>query len=205
MGPAGYKIAVFVAVMAFAVTVRSQEITSIGWTGAFLNHRDCLAGGLAMTIQKNLWRGENSSISLGTTIKVGIEDKVGSGWIVPAVVLLSKERANRFPDKDSSGGRVNLFLDVPLLVHYNVGPGAVPDAIQRIGFYFGGGVTYTFTGYTDEARYSRPTRFVGLVADGGIRLMKWLDINYAAVFPLKRTIGPINHPFFSEISFAIFF
>jgi len=188
-----------------SVTVKSQEIKSIGFTGAWLNHRQSVAGGLAVTVQKDLFTTDNSSLSLGTTVKVGVEDKLGSGVIIPALVYFYGFAADKHVDKDSSGGRVNLFLDIPLLVHYNIGFGSAEGSLQNVGFYFGGGVTYIFTGYTDEAAYSKPANFAGLVADGGLRLRKGIDINYAAVFPLKQYIGQVNHPFFSEITISILF
>jgi len=67
--------------MAIAVSVaaKSQEIKSIGFTGAWLNHRQSVAGGLALTIQKDLFNTDHSSLSLGTTVKAGVEDKMGRG------------------------------------------------------------------------------------------------------------------------------
>ncbi|MFT3700920.1 MAG: hypothetical protein QM802_01010 [Agriterribacter sp.] len=198
-----YKTLLIFFLSTISLIAVSQKITAIGLTGAWLNHRQSVAGGLSVTVQKELIQENNSSLSVGTNIKVGIEDKLGSGVVIPVLVYWYGNAAGSHMNKDSTGGKIHLFLDLPLLLHYNVGFGSAEGSLQKVGFYFGGGATYILTGYTNEAGHSKQTNFAGMVADGGIRFRKGVDINYAAVFPFKKQIGPIANPYFSEITLSL--
>ncbi|HVM88728.1 MAG TPA: hypothetical protein VMT76_11115 [Puia sp.] len=146
----------------------AQEHSGIGYTGASFNSYSSVAGGLSFILHENIFETNNSSFSLGTNIKIGIEDKIGSGIIIPAIVLLSAYSNSTPPNTgNANGGKINLFLGVPVLAHYNFGLNATGKSTARFGFYIGGGMSFINTGYTDTAGFSKSTSFVGYALDGG--------------------------------------
>jgi hypothetical protein len=187
--------------------------TGIGLTSATLNFKQNGSGGLAFPIRYDLVKSANSSLSLGTNFKVGTEDKYGI--LFPAVlglVLLSgvSGQSPDFSDFNSSGNSnpgtsVCLFSDFPLLVQYNWGLGSSNLSNQRFGFYLGGGMSYTITGFTNSAGNETSTSFFGWVANAGFRFARNKGLDFATTIPFNNPIGPINNPIFYQLTFCFFF
>ena len=130
--------------------------SGIGYTGASLNTSNSVAGGLAVNIKRNIFQTPTTSFSLSTSIKLGIEDKIASGALIPLIILAGSSSGNN--NDNSNGGKIHLFTEVPLLLHFNYGLGAnngqhdprvsgiYSTPYKRFGFYFGGGMSYTMTG-----------------------------------------------------------
>jgi hypothetical protein len=185
----------------------AQSQIGIGYTGAWLNSKESIAGGLSFYIGQNIIETRNSSLSISTNIKVGIEDKIGSGLVFPALFALAANGANTSnvnTDK-LDGGKINLFTDFPLLFHYNFGLRSNAGCHKTFGFYIGGGMSYTTTGFTDTSGLSKSIEFFGYVIDGGIRFKENIDINFANTISLRRPVGQINHPQFYQITLSLRF
>jgi hypothetical protein len=180
-----------------------QTNLQIGYTGASLNSTKSLGGGFALYLGRNISESRNSSLSLSTNIKLGIEDATGSGLIIPAIFLFANTSSGNNSVGNGNGGTVHLFTELPLLVHYNFGLGSSNQNDKRVGFYIGGGINYVMTGFTDTAGYSKKASFFGGVIDGGIRFNKIMDVNFETVFPFTQNIGEIKHPMFYEITFLL--
>lgn len=184
---------------------------SFGYTGAWLNTNRAIAGGFSFSASKNIFEIQNSSLSVSTNLKLGMEDKSGAFLIIPAFVGVASLYDNSSSTPDASfmdglsGGTIHLFADIPLLLHYNFGLGSKRDCDRRFGFYLGGGVSYIATGYTDTLGYSKRTGFIGWVADGGVRFRKNIDVNIANVFSFRKPIGPVRYPVFSEVTLSFMF
>jgi len=178
----------------------------IGYTGATLNSNGSVAGGLAVYLGKDIFKTNNSSISVSTNLKLGIQDKVGSGLIIPIFFLFSSNgNIPNIDEENTNGGTIHLFAELPLLLHYNFGLGLNKDSQKRFGFYVGGGMSYTITGFADTADYSKGTSFFGCVMDGGVRFKRDTDINFAFTIPLRQPIGQISHPLFFELTLFKYF
>ena len=184
----------------------AQDHTGIGYTGATLNSSYSVAGGLAFFVGKDIFKTPNSSFSVSTNFKLGIQDKIGGGLIIPLFLLLDQDGSASNVNTDNiNGGTIHLFTELPLLLHYNYGLGSNKDSEKRFGFYIGGGMNYTITGYGDTAGYSRSTSFFGCVMDGGVRFKRDTDINFAFIIPLRQPIGQISHPLFFELTLFKYF
>ncbi len=185
-----------------------QQRQTIGYSIATLNAGGSLAGGLSFSMGRNLLESHNTSLSVSTNLKFGMQDKIGSGLIIPLAVLVSGgSGASNFNYGDGNGGKIHLFTEVPLLLHLNVGMGATAgaDYHRRFGFYLGGGMSYCTTGFTDSSGLSKGTAFFGYVLDGGIRFSKNADLNLAWVTPLRYPIGQISHPVMYEMTLSFRF
>lgn len=182
----------------------------IGYTVAWLNSKESIAGGASVFMGRNISERPNSSFSISTNVKIGIEDKIGTGLVIPLFFAMaatnnhhiSSSSINNNTDK-LNGGKIHLFTDFPLLLHYNFGLGSNKDCNKKFGFYLGGGISYTTTGYTDTLGFSKGTGFFGCVIDGGIRVAESIDINYSNVISLRKPIGAISHPIFFEITLSL--
>jgi hypothetical protein len=192
--------------IAFAIlsnNLYGQTNVQIGYTGASLNSIKSVGGGFALYLGRNISESRNSSLSLSTNIKLGIEDETGSGLIIPAIFLLANTSSGNNSVGNGNGGTVHLFTELPLLVHYNFGLGSSNQNDKRVGFYIGGGINYVMTGFTDTTGNSKKASFFGSVIDGGIRFNKIMDVNFETVFPFTQNIGEIKHPMFYEITFLM--
>ncbi|KAA5534453.1 hypothetical protein F0919_07460 [Taibaiella lutea] len=189
----------------------SQIHLGIGYTGARLVSNTSIAGGFSFFAGKNIVDMRNSSFSVSTNVKIGMEDKAGTGVIIPLIIAAlyyGGDDGNTFNnattnDAGVNGGTIHLFVDLPLLLHYNFGLGSDEGCKRNWGFYLGGGVSYTTTGFTNISGFSRATDFFGYVMDGGIRFAKNVDINISNTISARKPIGPLNHPIFSEITLAL--
>ena len=198
------NLALLLAFIILSNNLFGQTNVQIGYAGASLNSTQSLGGGFAVYLGRNISESRLSSLSLSTNIKLGIEDKTGSGLIIPAIFLLANTSVgNNISAGSGNGGTVHLFTELPLLLHYNFGLGSTDQNDKRVGFYFGGGIDYVMTGFTDTAGYSIRTSFFGGVIDGGIRFNKIMDVNFETVFPIDKTIGEIRHPMFYQITFLL--
>lgn len=105
----------------------------------------------------------------------------------------------------SDGGRIAVYADFPLLLHYNFGAGATRRySPEKVGFYIGGGFTHTFTSYTNTFDKAAQTDFWAWIADGGIRLGGAhgapVSIGLGVAQPLRTPIGPIHNPLFFQLN-----
>ena len=176
----------------------------LGLTYGSLNSIESIAGGFSVPLGYNLIETENSSFSLSTNIKFGAEDKTGLAF--PGLVILS---AILPQGTDINTQGINDFAELPLLIHYNFGLGSRKYTDKETGFYFGGGMNYLFTGYTDTSGNSLPTSFWGYTIDGGIRFNKkkdgiCTDLNFGTTISLGQSVGQINRPQFFEITLSFY-
>ena len=177
-----------------------------GISGGSLNFQQ--NGNLGVTAQfsYNLIQGKRSSLSINQSVTLGTEDEYGISF--PPVVVVAIVAAG-IPNIDfSDGHRIDVYADFPLLLHYNFGAGAIRgterSTREKVGFYTGGGFTYTVTGYTNTFNLAAQTGYWAWVADGGIRLRGAKGgitcIGLAIEQPLRTPIGPIHNPFFFQIN-----
>ena len=205
-------IAVSLLLLSFLYTnAQSNWHTGIGITTATLNFQQNGSGGLAFPVRYDLLKSYNSTLSLGTNIKIGTEDQYGLGFPLILGLLLLSYSSGQAPDlsnintSDTSkkGTSVCFFTELPLLLHYNWGLGSNNDSYEPFGFYLGGGMSYTITGYTNSAGNEHSTSFYGMVANAGIRFARNKDLGFSATFPFTHPIGPINNPVFYQLTFSI--
>jgi hypothetical protein len=181
-----------------------------GYTVGSLNADQSTVGGFSLYAGHNFFEGPNHSFSLSTNLKLGMQDRTATGIIVPLVVILlaAEGSSGSSPDINSNanggidGGRIHLFTEFPLLLHYNFGMGSSAHSKSDNGFYIGGGMDYTLTGYTDTSGFSKRTEFFGIMADGGIRFKSGTDLNFAGVYSLRHPIGQMTHPQLFEITLS---
>jgi hypothetical protein len=160
-------------------------------------------------VEKDILQLENSSFSLGSNLKIGIQDKTNTGLVFPAVFLLAALVDGLTGDNNSSLSGIDInadaFAEIPLTLHYNFGWGASDYSPKKMGFYLGGGMSYVFADYMDTAGTAQKTSFFGWKADAGIRFHDGLDIHISDVIPLNSYIGQISRPAFYEITISKYF
>ena len=179
-----------------------------------LNFSQNGAGAIAVPIDYDFLKFKNSSFSLGTNLKIGSEDEYGVSFpVLLILILLADGTGANFNDINSSSNGstpygVGLFSDLPLLLHYNFGQGTTNDRDRRFGFYVGGGMTYTLTGFTLQKTTQQSTHFFGFAGNIGIR---WKDskdshedLGFSMVLPQNNPIGPIHKPVFYQLNLTIF-
>jgi hypothetical protein len=187
----------------------------IGMTLASLNFHQNGAGGLAIPFRYDLLKTGKSSISLGTNIKIGTEDEYGVSFpaLLALVALLSAVNdGGNFSgfngnnnNNANSNYSINLFSEFPLLLHYNFGLGTYSDAGDpSLGFYIGGGMSYTITGVPLSGGVQQSTNFFGWVANAGVRFARNKDLGISVTMPLQNPIGPINNPVMYQLTFSVF-
>jgi hypothetical protein len=145
------KSFVFVALLT-TNNILGQGHWGIGFTGATLNSDKSVASGVSLYIGRDISQTTNSSLSLSTNLKIGIQDKTGTGLATPIIIALVAIANQGGTNPDFSGVNANLFTEFPLLFHYNFGLGSNEETGKKFGFYFGGGFSYTITSYTDTSR-----------------------------------------------------
>jgi hypothetical protein len=188
-----------------------QLIHSNNWHGGFglsggtLNFKQNASVGFAIPLRYSLIQFHNSSISLGTSLKIGAEDKYGIAFpVVLAYLVASGLSGGAAPDPSDIdiSKTVRFYTSFPLLLNYNFGLGARNWSNERFGFYLGGGMSYTITGFTNSDGVQQSAFFLGLVANAGIRLGEGTELGLSLTLPLPagQAIGPINNPFFYEFS-----
>ena len=189
---------------------QSRWHKGIGFTGATLNFQQNGASGFAIPIRYDLFRSANASLSFGTNLKIGTEDK--TGFTFPAILglLLLGGETGSTPDlsgtDNSNGTTICFFSEVPLLLHYNWGLGSNNGSDKRFGFYLGGGMSHTITGFTNEAGHEHSTSFFGWVANAGVRFAGHgegrHDLGFSMTLPMENPIGPINNPVLYQLTFS---
>jgi hypothetical protein len=182
----------------------------LGFTGGSLNDIKSVSSGMSVYIGRDLLQMKNSSFSLSTNFKLGIQDKTYTGLEFPLILALLLILSDLGGDPNFSGDgndniKVNFFTEIPLTLHYNFGWGSNPQTEKNVGFYLGGGMSYVITNYTDTAGNTPGTSFFGWMIDGGIRLRGGLDINIANVISLRQPIGQIARPAFYELTISKYF
>jgi hypothetical protein len=179
----------------------------IGFSGGSLNFHQNGNLGLNCFYTYNLIELGRSSISITQGLTLGTEDEYGVSFpVLMAAALFTGTADQNWNLNHIIAG----YADFPLVLHFNFGAGARRDADgtedERMGFYFGGGVTHTFTGYTNTFDQEAQTDYWALVADGGIRFKKpgaaaW-GIGLGIEKPLRTPIGPIRNPLFFQLNFS---
>ncbi|HTI07381.1 MAG TPA: outer membrane beta-barrel protein [Puia sp.] len=152
-------------------------------------------GGIVVPVDYDFLNTGKSSFSLGTRPKIGTEDENGISF--PAYLLLAIGGGSNSGNDDF---HMAFFTDLPLLLHYNFGAGTAGGNSDKFGFYAGGGMSYTTTGYTLHGPSQESTNFFGWVVDGGVRFAKGTDLEFSITRPLNNPIGPINNPLFYQIT-----
>jgi hypothetical protein len=182
----------------------AQGHFGIGYTGASINSYGGISGGLSLVFGCNFAEWDNSSFSISTNWKIGYQDKIGSALIIPLAIVSDQPPPN---SGGGAGGTLHLFMELPLLVHYNFGLGSTSRLSLRenFGFYLGGGISAVSTGYADTAGYSKAASFTGYVLDGGIRFNGKTDLNFATVVSFNGPIGQIRRPLLFELTWSAFF
>lgn len=96
----------------------------------------------------NLTESENSSVSIGVPLGVGIGilNNAGAG----------------------TAGGVAWGFDLPVALDYNMGCKSTPENEDNFGGYFGAGFGYMYTGWTDAGETSHANTY-GPMVRGGIR------------------------------------
>jgi len=205
----------------FSLCANGQLFHSPNWnTGGglsfgTLNFQQNGAGGVAVPIRYDFLNVGKSSISLGTNLKIGSEDADGISFPIILILTLildasNADASNFFNTINNNSGNkgspygVGLFSDFPLLLHYNFGLGTKKGDDNPFGFYVGGGMSYTITGYPLSATMQQSTGFFGWVANAGIRLPGGLDLGFSVTRPLNNPIGPINNPLLYQLTLCSF-
>jgi hypothetical protein len=181
-----------------------------GLTGGSLNFHQNGAVGLNFRYDYNLFQGKQSSLSLGLGATLGSEDENGLFFPVEVGITIAAGIANYSGSNLdlSFNHQVTVYSDFPLMLHYNWGLGSSTSSTANMhswGFFLGGGVTETFTGYTSPAtKLSAQTNFWAWVADAGIRIpcgdTNATEFGIGIEQPLRNPIGPILQPVMYKLS-----
>jgi len=203
MKPLSFILLLFVAIDSNGQSDNMH--TGLGLSGGTLNANSGISSGLSIYIGRDIFKTKNSSFSICTNYKIGTEDKTGLVFpLTVAYLYLVAASGNdaSLQNVDLSGFQVKFFTELPLLFHYNFRLGSNKDSEHKFGFYFGGGMSYTITGYTDTAKNMQQTSFFGLMIDGGIRFHRDIDINFGRIISLQKPIGQFPNPVFYEFTIS---
>ncbi len=187
---------------------------SFGITEATLNFQQNGSGALAFPIRYDLLRGHNGSLSLGTNLKIGSEDEYGVSFPAILIVMALVGLAGGDPDlsglstpntsSSGNGYSVNLFADFPLMLQYNRGLGTANVNQRRFGWFVGAGVTYTITGVNlTSSGHGTSENFPGWIGNIGIRFARDKELGFSTTLPFQNSVGPIQHPLFFALTFAV--
>jgi hypothetical protein len=198
------KLSVILLVLAtnHSIAQYTKTRSSAGVTGGTLNSSQSIASGLSVYLDRNLLTMKNASFSLSTRLVLGTEDK--TGLIFPAILVLFmlEGYSNTTPDLGNLNINAKLFSEFPLMLHYNYGLGSGCYNDHRFGLYFGAGLCYMITGYTDTAGIGQSSSFFGYKMDAGVRFHGDIDINLSQTISLQPNIGQIRSPVFYELTIA---
>jgi hypothetical protein len=181
-----------------------------GLSEGTINFQGNGTGGLSLLYRYDLLKSTNSTLSLGTNIKIGTADRIGIVFpLIVGLLLLDPDPGSAFngnnaSDTGKSGEWIGFFSDLPLLLNYNFGLGSDDFTKHRFGFYFGGGMTFTVTAISNNSGVRQNTSFLGWVLNAGIRFGKDKDIGFSMTSPLRNPIGPIDNPIFYQITYSVF-
>lgn len=200
----------FFSLALISLQANAQSDTSRRWsfgfgiTEASMNFHRNGEGSLTVPIRYNILQSHNAALSIGTKMKLGTEDEDGISFpILLAAMALSNGNGDWFGNDDDNT-RISFFGDFPVLLHFNAGLGSTAGSTRRFGFFLGGGMTYTFTGFTNDIGHSQSTSFPAWVADVGIRFAKNTELGFSLVRPLRDPVGNINNPILYELHFLGF-
>jgi hypothetical protein len=192
-------------------TAQSNWHSGFGLTSGTLNFQQNGSGGFAIPLRYDVAKNFNNSLSLGTNLQIGSEDRYGIGFpLILALVALSYADGGApqgdFPGNlhGKNGTAVCLFSQIPLLIDYNWGLGSNNYCSEPFGFYLGAGTSFTLTGYTNSAGNEHSTSFFGWVGHAGIRFARNLDLGFSATIPFTQPVGPIRHPLFYQLTLTFF-
>jgi hypothetical protein len=198
----------------FCLPARGQSNwhTGFGLTSATLNFQQNGSAGFAIPLRYDLRKSDDRSLSIGTNISLGSEDKYGVGFPLILILLWLSYEGDTSPDFLTSSGSdstqkgtsVCFFTSIPLLLHYNWGLGSNNYSNKRVGYYVGGGMSFTMTGYTNSAGHEHSTSFFGWVANVGVRFARNADLGFSATIPLSNPVGPIHNPLLYQLTFTFF-
>ncbi len=187
---------------------------AIGVTEATLSFRQNAAGALAIPIRYDAVTGHNSSLSLGTNLKIGSEDEYGASF--PAILILMviggltggnadfTDLGTNINTQSADSYSINLFADFPLMLQYNWGLGTANEAGHRFGWFAGAGASYTITGLSlNNAGHGTSENFFGWIGNLGIRFARNKELGFSTTLPMQNTIGGISHPLFFALTFAV--
>jgi hypothetical protein len=165
-------------------------------------------GSVSVPLRYDFLRFGNSAFSLGSNIKLGSEDQFGYSFPAIMIFMMICGMADVNPDLDGIdiSKKVQLFGETPILFHYNFGLGVRDWSGKRFGFYVGGGLNYTTTGFTDSTGTQHAISFPGWMASVGIRFNKMTDLGFCRVIPLplNSALGSITNPVLYELTLTFF-
>jgi len=198
------KLSVILLVLAanHSIAQYTKLRNSVGLTGGTLNSSQSIASGLSVYLDRNLLTMKNASFSLSTRLVLGTEDKTGLVFPAILILLMLESYTNTTPDLSSLNINAKLFSEFPLMLHYNYGLGSGSYNDHRFGFYFGAGLSYMLTGYTDTAGIGQSTSFFGYKMDFGVRFHRDIDINLSQTISLQPNIGQIHNPAFYQLTIS---
>jgi hypothetical protein len=179
----------------------------VGISGGSINFQQNGVGALALPLYYNLVKTGRSSLSLGTNAKIGSEDINGISFPIVLGLLVAGAQTNTTTDFNGAdlSDRVRFFGDFPLLLHYNWGLGAGTKQQRQFGFYLGGGLDYTLSGYTNQDDNERGIDFLGWMADAGIRWGKGGELGFSTSFPFSNSVGNIQNPVLYQMHIAFYY
>ena len=172
----------------------------VGLTGSTLNYPGSINAGFLLGEMYNFLQTKDASLSVGTLLKGGMENRYGLGIPGSIAWIILSGWSGGNPDL---GPNFTGYGEFPLLVHYNFGLDATQETQKRFGFYLGGGMTYVFTGYLGATGNAENTSFYAWEADAGIRF-KNAEIGFTGVFSLRQPVGPIQNPCMFGLTISTF-
>jgi hypothetical protein len=101
----------------------------------------------------NILETDGSSVSIGAPVGAGIGISGGTG---------------------SGDASVYWGVDLPAVIHYNIGKKSTPDNDQNFGGYLGGGFGYTLTNWSDGSSTEKINSY-GPMVRAGVRFGKFND------------------------------
>src|SRR5579859_3584097 len=117
----------------------------VGITAGNMLFNSNIASGFSFDLEYNFVQWKNASISFGTNMKIGAENKDGLGF--PYMIAALFTPPSDLPDNR----RWTSFGEIPLFMHFNffAGSNRSEEPHASVGFYFGGGISGLFTGITN--------------------------------------------------------
>ena len=175
---------------------------SVGLMGGTLNYQGSIASGFSFLFMADFLKTTNSSLSWGTDLKLGLDNKNGLGIPMSIANVAVAYLSNGNAASDEGNRNDTGYYEFPLLLRYNYGFGSTFETDKKVGFYVGGGMTYIITGYLANTGYAESISFFGTVLEAGIRVQH-LQIGLSKVFSLRQPLGPItNNPCMYEMTIS---
>jgi hypothetical protein len=178
-------------------------IWSIGLINGSLDQPGSISGGISVAASGKCYIGHNYSFTVGTNLKIGLENQNGWGgpvtFAVVPVTLITQTDANLL------GSNYATYAETPLLLRYNFGLGASNDTEKKWGFYLGGGPDYLWTGYTNSKGASQAMDYWAYTLEAGVRLVRHLELCLSTVQSYGQSAGSFPHaPAFYGLTISYF-